>query len=619
MCGIAGIISLNSKETDNGIIQRMTNAMSHRGPDAEGIFIDGEVALGHRRLSIIDLSSAANQPFSDQSGRYTIVFNGEIYNFREVRKMIADYPFRTGSDTEVLIAAYAKWGNNCFKYFKGMFAFAIWDKQLKKLCLVRDRMGVKPLYYFIDDKKILFASEVRALLSSGIIPKQISKNGLLEFFSYQSLNYPLTIIEGIQQLEAGTFLEIKNGDILKTRYWQLTSENTAPEYDNIDLVKETIKSLLTQSVKRRLVSDVPVAAFLSGGIDSSIVVGLMAEECKTKPDTFNISFGEKEFDESPYAEIIAKKFNTRHTKISLSPSIMLDELDNALASMDTPSGDGINTYVVSKAIKNAGIKVALSGVGGDELFAGYPIFNQYTRLNKNKFIWDNTLFFRRLISFLIRPSEFSSKKFRVMQILRLPDTGIENVYPILRQVIAPEVIKSLIKVPAQPTALQNELQQYASFLYKLPELSQVTAAELMGYTQHTLLKDTDQMSMAVALEVREPFFDSDLVEYVLGVPDKFKKPTYPKSLLVDAVKPLIPDEIVFRKKQGFVFPWQLWLKNELKNFCENHIKRLSQRDFIQEKMLIKYWNHFLKGDPEVRWADVWLFVVLEYWLEKNFD
>lgn len=618
MCGITGILHFNQQQAREEAIRRMTNAVAHRGPDAEGLFIENEIALGHRRLSIIDLTTAANQPFTDQSGRYVIVFNGEMYNYKAVKTQIGDYPFQTTSDTETLLAAYAKWGVSCLEKFKGMYAFVIWDKQQKELCLVRDRMGVKPLYYFIDEEKIVFASEIRAILASGYVQKRMSQKALYEYLSYQSVSYPLTMIEGIQQLEAGTYLKIKQGKAETVQYWNVCDASKQIEYADAAAIQKNIKQLLGQSVERRLVSDVPVGAFLSGGIDSSIAVGLMSEVAKVKPSTFNISFSEKEYDESAYAEIIAKKFNTQHTKIQLSPATMLDELEQALSAMDTPSGDGVNSYVVSKAIKNAGIKVALSGVGGDELFAGYPIFSQFQKLHAKNSWWKYSALIRKLGAATLFPGKFSNKKYRLQQLLKAPAPDIEYVYPVLRQMLSPQLVEQLTNVAVNDsTALQRYLFKHKEQLHQLPVLSQVSAAEYMGYTQHTLLKDTDQMSMAVALEVREPFFDSDLVEYVLGIPDRFKQPVYPKSLLVESVKPLLPDEIVFRKKQGFVFPWNIWMKNELRQFCTEHINRLCERSFINSNTLQQYWKRFLNNDPSIRWMDIWLFVVLEYWLEKN--
>lgn len=618
MCGIAGILHFNQQQAQEEVIRRITNAVSHRGPDAEGFFIENEIALGHRRLSIIDLSAAANQPITDHSGRYTIVFNGEMYNYNEVKAKISDYPFKTSSDTETLLAAYARWGMNCLQYFKGMFAFAVWDKQQKELCLVRDRMGVKPLYYFMDEEKIIFASEIRAILASGYVPKRVNQKALYEYLSCQSVSYPLTMVEGIQQLEAGTYLKIKQGKAETVKYWNVCDAPKQTEYTNAATIQKNIKQLLGQSVQRRLVSDVPVGAFLSGGIDSSIVVGLMSEVAKVKPSTFNISFSEKEFDESEYAELIARKFDTDHTKIQLSPQSMLDEMEDALTAMDTPTGDGVNSYVVSKAIKNAGIKVALSGVGGDELFAGYPIFSQFQKLHAKSAWWKYSALIRRIGAASLFPGKFSNKKYRLRQLLRAPSPDIEYVYPVLRQMLSPQLVRQLTTVAVHDhTALQRYLFEHRVRLHQLPDLSQVSAAEYMGYTQHTLLKDTDQMSMAVALEVREPFFDTDLVEYVLGIPDQFKQPVYPKSLLVESVKPLLPDEIVFRKKQGFVFPWNVWMKNELRSFCTEHITRLCERNFINGSALQQYWKRFLSNNQAIRWMDVWLFVVLEYWLEKN--
>jgi len=340
----------------------------------------------------------------------------------------------------------------------------------------------------------------------------------------------------------------------------------------------------------------------------------MAEAGDNKPNTFNVSFDEKEFDESYYAEIIARKFRTHHTKILLKPASFLDELQNALNSMDTPSGDGINTYVVSKAIRQKGMKVALSGIGGDELFAGYPYFNQYLQLQQKKWLWKFPASIRKMAAL-----NSGEKKARVLQLLENDSPAIANAYPVFRQIIAPTMINRLTTLNGalQFTSLESELNNRAGNLEQLPLLSQVSAAEYLGYTQHTLLKDADQMSMANSLELREPYFDHDLIEFVLAIPDSFKKPVYPKSLLVESVKPLLPDEIVFRRKKGFLFPWALWLKNELRSFCEEHINKISQRPFINGEQLQNYWLRFLRGDKNIRWAEIWLFVVLEYWLEKN--
>jgi asparagine synthase (glutamine-hydrolysing) len=618
MCGIAGIVNFGSGIISSSVIQRMTAIMAHRGPDAENFFTEKKIALGHRRLSIIDLSEAANQPFIDNSGRYVMVFNGEMYNYKEVRSLLPGYSFRTTGDSEVLLAAFIKWGPECISYFKGMFAFAIWDKIEQELIIMRDRLGVKPLYYFSNGENFLFASEIRSILASGMVERKVSDAALLEYFSYQSVGFPLAIVEDIQQVKAGSYIKVKNGKLEKNVYWDVTTPGRLEfDFDRAGAVQKNIRSLLTQAVERRLVSDVPVGAFLSGGIDSSAIVGLMASVSNASPNTFNITFGEKEFDEDKYADIIAKKFNTSHTKIQLQSSIFLDELENALDAMDTPSGDGINTYVVSKAIRRAGITVALSGVGGDELFAGYPFFLQYLKLQKRKALFRRTGLLRRSAAHILTGSS-SSKKQRVAQILSADSPTIENVYPAFRQILSPTLIHKLTNLNSdKPTALSYLLQQAKRNLEQLPLLSQVSAAEYLGYTQQTLLKDTDQMSMAVSLEVREPFFDHDLLEFVLAIPDNIKYPVYPKSLLVESLKPLLPDEIVHRKKQGFLFPWHVWMKRELKSFCETRIQQIAQRSFINEEGLLRYWQRFLKNDPAVRWSELWLFVVLEHWMKKN--
>jgi asparagine synthase (glutamine-hydrolysing) len=615
MCGIAGIFYFNNRPVEKQLIQRMTNEMAHRGPDAEGFFLDHELAFGHRRLSIIDLSEDANQPFEDASGRYTIIFNGEIYNYAEIKPSLSDYPFRTHGDTEVILAGYIKWGAKCLTYLRGMYTFAIWDKQDRELFIARDRLGVKPLYYYKNENQFVFASEIRAIITVEGIERKLDHAAIAEYFRYQSVGFPFSPIQDISQMEAGTWIHVKKGRIHSYKYWDPTKKNFEFEFVRKKDVEQKVKELMLQSVKRRLVSDVPVGAFLSGGIDSSAIVGLMVEAGDVSPNTFNISFDESEFDESKYANIIAKKFNTRHIQINLKPAAMLEEMTNALDVMDSPSGDGINTYVVSKAIHEKGIRVALSGLGGDELFAGYPIFSNYIRLQQKSWIWNTPLIGRNLAGHLIGKGE---KKDRMRQLINLPSQRVENSYPVLRQIVSPATLKKLTNLNGHSSkTLIQQLYAKKDDLAKLPYYSQITAAEYLGYTQQTLLKDTDQMSMANSLEIREPFFDQDLVEFVMSVPDHFKVPVYPKSLLVESLKPLLPDEIVHREKKGFVFPWDQWIKKELRSFCEEQIKRMAQRDFIHGDCLLYTWGQFLNGDKNIRWAEIWLFVVLNYWMEKN--
>lgn len=617
MCGLSGILNLKQQPADEVMIRRMSDCLSHRGPDADGFFIEQEIALGHRRLSIIDLSEEANHPLKDPTGRYILMFNGEIYNYREVKAALPDYPFTTHGDSEVILAAYIKWGPACLSRLAGMFVIILWDRERRELFIARDRMGVKPLYFFRNEEYFLFASEIRALLKSGIVAARVNPQAVDDFLSFQSVGLPQSIIQGIYQLEAGTYLLIKDGKISETTYWDITAARADFDFSDKQRVQQHLYRLLKQAVERRLISDVPLGAFLSGGIDSSAVVGLMAAASTEPVNTFNIGFDEKEFDESGYAGMIAKKFNTRHTQIKLHPTVFLDELRNALDSMDTPTGDGVNTYVVSKKIRQSGLIVALSGVGGDELFAGYPFFAQYYKLRKWKSSWALTSPLRKLAARFIRVNG-SSRKDRIRQLLELRGLSIAECYPVSRQIISPDLIEQLTTHRLPPyTMTAVQLKAKAAAIERFPLLSQVSIADYLGYTQHTLLKDTDQMSMAVSLEVREPFFDHDLVEFVLNIPDELKYPAYPKSLLVESLGDLLPPEIVHRRKQGFTFPWKVWMKNELRSFCDERIQRLAERDFIQGNAVKDRWQRFLKGDEAVRWMEIWLLVILEYWLEKN--
>lgn len=618
MCGINGIIGNSDQQASGEAVRRMCQAMAHRGPDAEGIFVDDEVALGHRRLSIIDLSTAANQPFSDPSGRYVLVFNGEIYNFREIRDELKGTGFLTSSDTEVVLHAYLRWGPDCLSRFRGMFAFAVWDRSEKTLFFARDRFGVKPLYYHVEGSRVLFASEIRSLLNSGLIPRKLSRQALLDYLQHQSAITPLTLVEGILQFPAGHYGFIRNGKLTLHEYWDPSRVQIGEGSQDPAEVRKNIRDLLFRSVERRLVSDVPVGAFLSGGIDSSAVVAMMASVSSTKPMAFTVGFDEKKYDESAYAELVARKYNVAHEKVLLRPDHFLEELPDALRAMDTPSGDGINTYIVSKAIRKTGIKVALSGIGGDELFVGYPIFGQFKKLHGLNGIFTRTALIRKGLAALLPGN--NQRMERIKALLKSPSTDISHVYPLLRQIQTDSQIGRLLNVSPEDRpegTLEALLRSRQKELGKYGDYSQMSMADYLGYTQHVLLKDADQMSMAVSLEIREPFFDHDLVEYVLGLPDDMKGTRYPKQLMVESLAPLIPDEVVHRKKQGFVLPYDVWMRNELSSFCHEKITALSSRVHFRKEPLLAYWDDFLRGNARIRWTDIWIFVVLENWLSEH--
>ena len=616
MCGIAGIVGIKDRGTAQKKIFTMCESLKHRGPDATGIFVDDVIALGHLRLSIIDLSEAANQPFFDNTGRYSITFNGEIYNYLDVKKTLPEYPFRTDSDTEVILAAFQKYGADCLSMLNGMFAFAIWDKELRELFIARDRLGVKPLYYtHTADGIFAFSSEIRALLNSQLIPRNLNKHGIYDYLIYQSVYSPETIIDNVFQLPAGEFGIYSDGKLSRSSYWQIENSPLENIADDEKTIRHNIRELLLKSIEQRMISDVRLGAFLSGGIDSSAVVALMSEVSDRPVDTFSVNFGEKKYDESAYSNLIAKKYKTNHTSVFLTAEDFLRELPNALRAADSPSGDGINTYVVSKATKESGITVALSGLGGDELFAGYPNFLNWYKTKKS-FLPKIPAAIRKPIGMAFGSSR-NSKYQRIARLITADNINLSSIYPLFRQVISQQTAGDLYKNGHFEIKIHQILKDREKNIEEFPLLSQFSIAELLGYTQNVLLKDTDQFSMASALEVREPFFDYKLVEYVLRIPDRIKYPRYPKSLLVESIYPMLPDEIVHRKKMGFVLPFERWMRNELKDFCQKRIENLAEREIFDSAQLLKNWRDFQNGSNGVLWSHLWHLVVLTEWLENN--
>jgi asparagine synthase (glutamine-hydrolysing) len=546
-----------------------------------------------------------------------MVFNGEIYNYMEVKRQLPDYSFRTSSDTEAVLAAYMRWGSEALHKLAGMFALAIWDSVEEELFVARDRMGVKPLYYFLGTDYFVFASEIRAILATGVVPRKLQPDAVFDYLKHQSSITPLTLVKDLMQLPAGHMgIWTRKKGFTKRCYWDITRHRDEPVPSKQDAMAG-VRERMFRSVERRLVADVPVGAFLSGGIDSSAVVAIMAQVSAKKPVAFTVSFAEKAYDESAYAELVAEKYKVDHTKILLRPADFLRQLPEALNALDTPSGDGLNTYVVSQAIRKNGITVSLSGMGGDELFGGYPLFEQYRKLKAAGGWYTLAWPIRRLVAGMMQGSD--QKAARIRQLLSLPKLTVGQIYPLLRQIQSPEAIRQMY--PAADAGFQGSLEHTLATMegaiHKFAPYSQVSIADYLGYTQHVLLKDTDQMSMAHSLEVREPFFDHELVEFVLALPDAYKRGSYPKQLLVDALKPLIPDEVVHRKKMGFVLPYDNWLRRELRTFCSGKIKNLADREGFNGAYLMDFWENFLSGKGRIRWADVWTMVVLENWLEEN--
>jgi asparagine synthase (glutamine-hydrolysing) len=615
MCGITGILHFQHLTDPESRVKKMNDALAHRGPDAEGFYHDPCISMGHRRLSIIDLSDAANQPFHDPYGRYVMVFNGEIYNYKELRQKLSDYPYHTSSDTEVLMAAFIKWGIGCVQEIKGMFAFAVWDKRTETLWLVRDRMGVKPLYYYHGNGLLAFASEKRALMTSDLFAKKTNPNAIADYFSFQSSGYPDTMIEGVHRVKAGTWIKADRHALQCETYWRLGNIQAEQKITK-DEVQGQLFELMNRSVSSRMMTDVPLGAFLSGGIDSSSVVALMQLHSGNNINTFNLSFTEKNYDESHYANIIAKRFGTKHQTHVLNPDDYVAQVESALDAMDSPTMDGVNTYVLSTAIRKAGIKVAMSGIGGDELFVGYPNFLQYRKVMMGKSGYLVSLLGRKVGAKFLRLSN-NDRNYRLATVLDIVNPSLKELYPALRRVMSPDIISRLTSLKSNHQQWKKILEAEVNRSSQVGYFSQYSIAEYMGYTQQTLLKDSDQMSMAVGLEIREPFFDHELVEFVLSLNDEMKYPHYPKQLLVETLDPLLPGEIVHRKKQGFVLPWDSWMKNELNDFCSSAINSISERDFINGPELKRHWKRFLAGDSSVRWTEPWLFVVLSHWLNKQ--
>ncbi|MFN6218539.1 MAG: asparagine synthase (glutamine-hydrolyzing) [Aphanizomenon sp.] len=616
MCGIAGIIRLN---TNNGRleakIEKMQTALKHRGPDDAGIYIstDKQAALAHTRLSILDLSAAGHQPMSTTDNRYHITFNGEIYNFQELRENLISQgeKFHSQTDTEVILKLYQRIGSDCVQHLRGMFAFAIWDDLEKTCFLARDHLGIKPLYYYQLGTTLVFASELRAVLASGLPATNMSLEGLYGYLTTGSVPEPYTLIADIYCLSAGNWLYWQNGNITKKQYWQI---NFTPEKISPPEAREIVRKALLDSIQHHFISDVPVGIFLSGGIDSTTILALATQTQKSQLSTYSITFAESEFNEGELAQKIANHFGAKHTEYQVTSSFAKTILPDFLAAIDQPSIDGFNTFCVSKVAHDHGMKVVLSGLGGDEIFGGYQSFQKVPqmvewskKLNILPFLrtglgiglesWGNSPRIKRFGDFLTQTPSFASAYGTFRGIF-----SHQEACMIINQLSISTPILPPLVPPYQGGKPESEssslpLARGGLGWGSTPE-DEVSFLELSGYMRNQLLRDSDIMSMNWGLELRVPFVDKTLLETVAPIPSNIRL-AQGKKLLTQAITE-IPDWVINRPKKGFSFPFENWMNSEFGDYFHHVHQNLN----IPLNIPLKPWYR--------RWS----LAILNHWWEQ---
>lgn len=619
MCGICGIFDPAGSQPD--VVQAMLRTIVHRGPDDEGQYIAGAIGLGARRLSIIDVHGG-RQPIHNEDASIWIVFNGEIYNYPSLRQMLeeAGHTFATHSDTEVIVHLYEEYGEQCVEHLSGMFAFAIWDARQQKLLLARDRIGQKPLFYTHEGQKLLFCSEIKGLLAATRSEKAMDETALQYYLSLRFIPPPLTIFRNIFKLPAAHILVHQNGHTRITPYWQLSFDH---KNWNEDHLASSLRQRLHEVVRSHLISDVPVGAFLSGGLDSSMVVALMSQEANTPVQTFSVGVEETDFNELPYARMVADRYHTDHHEAYVKPNLIL-LLPRMIWHMDEPSDPIAACMFHAAELASRSVKVVLGGDGGDELFAG---FDRYTGEGYISAYRQIPAPLRQAVLgplFDAFPDSFTYKsntaKLRwVHQLAAIHDPGYryaeatcyfrfnhhqkqqlysDALWRRVGQVNAADAIAQPYHQADADSALDRML--YADFVTRLPE--------------HSLML-TDRMTMAHGLEARSPFLDHQLVEFMASVPGKYKiRGRQTKKILRALSKQYLPDPIVHRNKQGFMFPIAYWFRGPLFPFLQNTLNQaffITEGLFNQEaiqRMLTEH--HSQKVDHHVR---LWMLLNLELW------
>ncbi|MDD5569922.1 MAG: asparagine synthase (glutamine-hydrolyzing) [Bacteroidales bacterium] len=631
MCGITGIVALTDKgKSLFNKIDLSVKELSKRGPDGNGTFKHNRVALGHARLAVIDTTDAAAQPFTDNSGRYTIALNGEFFNYKEHRKQLSDkgFKFRSQSDTEVLLQLYINEGVSCLEKINGFFAFAIYDNVEESLFIARDRIGIKPLLIYRDEDKFLFASEMKALLSYGI-PKDIDDASL---YTYLQLNYipnPYSIFKNVRKLDAGSFLMIQNlknqgnAKIEQKTYYRIPEPS---EKINISYTKaqNKLEELMNNSVELRLISDVPLGVFLSGGIDSSIITAI-ASRYKKNINTFSIGYkDEPYFDETYYAKLVSDKFKTNHTVFSLTNDDLFSHLHRALDYIDEPFADSsaLAVNILGHQVRKH-VTVALSGDGGDEMFAGYNKHRAEYFIQKNKNASKTIGLLKPLLNALpqSRNSVITNKIRQFNRFANGIALNAKERYWLWCGFSSENKTKALIN---------NELHLEEYFKRKCEILKHIDKNNVQLYSilytdmnlvlKGDMLTKTDMMSMANSLEVRVPFLDYNVVNYAFSLPEEFKiDKKHQKKILKDTYRKYLPDEIYSRKKHGFEVPLLKWLRTDLKSMLEGDLLNdsfVKEQGIFNVSAINNMKNKLFSSNPGDVHAQIWGLVVFQYWWKK---
>ena len=622
MCGIAGLFRRDGAAVDMGLLRRMTDILAHRGPDGDGFHARGPVGLGHRRLAIIDLSTG-DQPMSAADGSAWIVYNGEVYNYRELREeLIAQgFTFRTTSDTEVVLTAYLAWGPECVRRLRGMFAFAIWDERARRLCLARDRVGIKPLVYAWDGHALRFASELKAILEDPTIPRELDWEAVRDYFTYHYIPAPRTIFRGIRKLPPASYLvcSLDGGEPEIVTYWDL---HMVPESRGSETEWALeLDHLLHEAVRLHMMSDVPVGAFLSGGIDSSSVVACMARASSTPVKTFSIGFDDHDFDELRYARLVAARHGTEHFEMVLKPDVM-SVLPRLSWQLDEPFADAsaVPTYCVSKVTREH-VTVALSGDGGDESFVGYRRYAEAVRMHERV---DRTplTWIKPLLRWAGARRAPGARGREFLQAAGLP--AIDRYIRMLTYQ-TPETLGGLLTPEAAGRvdlgAPLRALRAVAAGSGAGDYVSTLQYLDVHHYLPEDILAKVDRTSMLTSLESRVPLLDHVVMEHAARMPSGLKlRDGHGKHILKEAMRAHLPAEILTRPKMGFGVPLAGWFRGELRDFVRDVLTdpRARQRGIVRPEAVSRLLDTHLEGSRDHS-ARLWALMSFELWCRNWWD